>query len=143
MKALITATVLAIGAATSASAMFSLQSDDALQTFLDRYDISADPASVSDHERVQLSFIDVSSGMTETAIKAEILSIIGETGEAMTMIDSEVNRDLSNFLDRFGFGDVDVGGLSTQQRVQLSFVDATSGMTSSEVRAEISSILKK
>ena len=142
MKTVLTAAAVALTlAATSASAMFSLSSDRALETFLGRYDIAADPGEVTPDQRVQLSFIDTSADMSEQAVKAQILSVLGDSAMAMDMIDREVMGSLQTLLDRHGFDDVTAGDLSTQQQVQLSFVDNTSAMTDGEIEAEIRSIV--
>ena len=142
MKALQSAVAVALTlAATSASAMFSQGSDQALETFLNRYDIAADPAEVTPDQRVQLSFIDTSADMSEQAVKAQIVSVLGDSAMAMDMIDREVMGSLQTLLNRHGFDDVQASALTTQQQVQLSFVDNTSSMTDGEIEAEIRSIV--
>jgi hypothetical protein len=141
MKALtLTAAAAFIAFTGAASAMFSLQSDDALATFLDRYDISVDPSSVTAEQRVELSFIDVSADMTSLAIKAQIMSVLGDADMAMGIIDSQVNNGLQNLLDNYDFA-VDVNSLTTAQRVQLSFIDTSSMVSSSEIKAQIRTVL--
>ena len=76
-KLLATSAALLVALATSASAMFTLESTEDVAKFLDHYGIEGfDPAEVTDHQKVALSTIEVGADVSRVQIRNEALAIL-------------------------------------------------------------------